>query len=106
MRTKCLVMLTLVASFFVSSFHGMAPGPVESGDDALQIVQRTCALEVVMAELIVLQMEAPHHDESDDAAPLPMRNGNPMLACMPPRETPAQVDGSTTVQPSPSTSVQ
>ncbi|MBK9147101.1 MAG: hypothetical protein IPM12_04665 [Flavobacteriales bacterium] len=106
MRTKCLVMLTLVASFFVSSFHGIAPGPAEFGDDALQIVQRTCALEVVMAELTVLQLEAPRRDGFDSAAPPPVRNGNPMLACMPPRERPAQDDRATTVQPSPSTSVQ
>ena len=93
MRVQRLVALVLVVFFFLCTYD--RDGPVAAGtallargnedDIEYDIIQRTCALEVVLVVRDRDDLRA--HDGIHDNAPMHL-NAEPagiMLACMPPR---------------------
>lgn len=91
MRAKLLVLLTLVSLFLVCSFQPrgfVGMDAMHAADSSrhlrdVDIVQRTCALEVVLA---VREIDAwSTNDTSPVITPIQLdaRPGNTMLACLP-----------------------
>lgn len=91
MPAKCLVALALVALFLLCSHHrrgvvaadAMHPDGSETNVPGFDIVQRTCALEVVLAMRDIDAWRA--IDSSPEVMPMHLDSqpGQTMLACLP-----------------------
>lgn len=89
MRTKSLIATILAGLFLVCSYEDDAvlsfDGTRSTDADALgvDIVQRTCALEVVLAVHDIAGLLPVDHDRDTSPIPLEARPGGTMLACTP-----------------------
>jgi hypothetical protein len=94
MRVKSSVLLVLAMVFLLSSFHHEtvpafhAQRSIHADADpfGFDIVQRTCALEVVMETLAPDRVERIENEPDDSLMPMPL-DSHPVgaqLACLPP----------------------